>query len=66
MARFDPKRYPDRLAFEAHAGRIRREEIDKAFHATGAWLRGQRLELAGQLRRFAESHGPNLQKRLTH
>ncbi len=66
MARFDPTGYPDRLAFEAHAGRIRREEIDQAFHATAAWLRGQRLELAGQLRRFAESRGHNLQRRLTH
>ena len=35
MARFDPNAYPDRLAFEAHAHRIRAEEIDKAFIATG-------------------------------
>ncbi len=38
MARFDPNTYPDRLAFEAYARRIRSEEIDKAFHAAGTWL----------------------------
>ena len=33
MARFDPTTYPDRLAFEATARRIRSQEIGRVFAA---------------------------------
>lgn len=52
MARFDPATYPDRLAFEANARRIRTEELGKAFDATLAWLKGRRRGPAGRLARF--------------
>ena len=38
MPRFDPFTYPDRLSFEAHARRIRNEEIGKAFAAIIDWI----------------------------
>ncbi len=45
MARFDPDTYPDRLAFEANARRIRSEELARIFAAAAGWLqrRAQRL-----------------------
>ena len=51
MARLDPNTYPDRLAFEAHVRRIRREEIGKAFRALIAWLQGRQRELSVRVRR---------------
>jgi predicted NUDIX family NTP pyrophosphohydrolase len=53
MARFDPKTYPDRLAFEANARRIRTEELGKAIDGAVAWLGDRRQELTGRLRKFA-------------
>lgn len=64
MARFDPMTYPDRLAFEANARRIRAEELGRAFDAAVAWLEGLRRSLADRLREFsgapsAPRHGPS-------
>ena len=64
MARFDPMTYPDRLAFEANARRIRAEELAKALDAAVAWLEGRGRRLAGRLRTFpsapsAPRHGPS-------
>ena len=53
MARFDPMTYPDRLSFEAHARRIRNEEIGKAVDAAVAWLEGRRRTLTGRLGKFS-------------
>lgn len=63
MARFDPMTYPDRLAFEAHARRIRAEELGKALDAAVAWLEGRGRRLAGRLRKLSSApsaprHGP--------
>ena len=41
MARFDPNTYPDRLAFEAHARRVRAEELAREAGTAGAWLRAR-------------------------
>jgi hypothetical protein len=38
MARFDPRTYPDRLAFEAHARKLRVAEFDRLSGAATAWL----------------------------
>jgi hypothetical protein len=66
MARFDPNTYPDRLAFEATARRIRAEEIAKVFAALAALLdRGQR-ELASRTWRFARGVEPLPHRQSTH
>jgi hypothetical protein len=52
MARFDPDSYPDRLAFEANARRIRSDEIAKAIGASVTWLAGRQQELANRLGKF--------------
>jgi len=49
MARFDPNAYPDRLAFEANARRIRAEEIAREVSVAGAWLGRHEHELAGRV-----------------
>jgi hypothetical protein len=53
MARFNPNTYPDRLAFEANARRIRADELGKISGAAGAWLEGRQQELKSCLGRFA-------------
>jgi hypothetical protein len=53
MARFDPMAYPDRLAFEANARRIRAEELDKIVDAAAAWLDGRRQKLTDYLKKFS-------------
>ena len=53
MARFDPWTYPDRLAFEAHARRIRTEELGKTADAAAAWLEGWQRKLAIRFGKFA-------------
>ena len=53
MARFDPTTYPDRLAFEAHAHRVRTEELGKTFDAIAAWLGSRRRKLDVRFGRFA-------------
>ena len=53
MARFDPNTYPDRLAFEANARRIRAEEIDRIHVALALWLNGWQHRLARHANRFA-------------
>ena len=53
MARFDPNTYPDRLAFEANARRIRAEELGKIFGAAVTWLKGRQHELTSRLGKFA-------------
>ena len=53
MARFDPHTYPDRLGFEAHARRIRREELGRIFDATVASLGACQRELARRLGKLA-------------
>lgn len=53
MARFDPNTYPDRLAFEANARRIRAEELGKAFGAVVTWLEGRQQALTSRLGTFA-------------
>ena len=66
MARFDPHAYPDRLAFEAHAHRIRAEEIDKAFSATAAWLNARQHGMTGRLRALATSVAAHSHRHSTH
>lgn len=66
MARFDPDAYPDRLAFEAYAHRIRAEEIDKAFRATAAWLNAWQHEMTGRLRALATSVVAHSHRHSTH
>jgi hypothetical protein len=39
MARFDPHSYPDRLAFEANARRLRSDELGSIFAAAAASVR---------------------------
>jgi hypothetical protein len=53
MARFDPTSYPDRVALDASARRMRAEELGKLVHAAAAWLGGRRARLAGRLGRLA-------------
>jgi len=38
MARFDPRTYPDRLAFEAHARKLRVAEFDRLSRTATAWV----------------------------
>jgi hypothetical protein len=66
MARFDPNAYPDRLAFEAHAHRIRAAEIDKAFIATAAWLKNWQRETISHLRKLATSVSAHSHGHSTH
>jgi len=66
MARFDPDTYPDRLAFEAHAHRIRAEEIGKAFSATTAWLNARQHETTSHLRKLATSVAAYSHRHSTH
>ena len=66
MARFDPETYPDRLAFEANARRIRATEIDKAFHAVAAWLKGGERMLAHRLHTFATAAAAHSHRHSTH
>jgi len=66
MARFDPNAYPDRLAFEAYAHRIRAEEIDKAFSATAAWLNARQHEMTGRLHALASSVAEHSHWHSTH
>jgi len=51
MARFDPRTYPDRLAFEAHARNLRRAEIDRLWSEATAWLARRRDEIADTVAR---------------
>jgi len=53
MARFNPDTYPDRLAFEANARRIRAEEIARVLRAAGAWLGRREHQLASGVARLA-------------
>jgi hypothetical protein len=53
MARFDPNTFPDRLAFEAAARRIRAEELARLFGAAVAWLEGRQQKIARYLGTFA-------------
>jgi hypothetical protein len=55
MARFDPDSYPDRLAFEEYAHRIRDEEIGRAFRATVPWLDARRHEITRRVGQLAVS-----------
>ena len=66
MARFDPNTYPDRLAFEANARRIRAEEIGKAFGAAVTWLGAREHELAGRIGKFAAAASTHLHRHSTH
>ena len=66
MARFDPNTYPDRLAFEEHARRIRSEEIDKAFHAAGTWLQAWCHEHTSHFGKLAVPHSAPSQRRVAH
>ena len=66
MARFDPDTYPDRLAFEAYARRIRTKEIDNAFHAAGVWLQAWRHGHTSQFGKLAMAESPQPQRRVTH
>jgi len=66
MARFDPNTYPDRLAFEAHAHRIRAEEIGKAFSAAAAWLNAWQHETTSHLRKLATSVATHSHRHSTH
>ena len=52
MARFDPNTYPDRLAFEANARRIRADEIAREVSTAGAWLGRQEHQLASRVDRL--------------
>ena len=65
MSRFDPNTYPDRFAFEAHARRIRAEELDELFHAAGARVKVWPHEFADRLGKFAAAHSHS-QPRSTH
>ena len=53
MARFDPTSYPDRVAVDASARRMRAEELGKLAHAAATWLQGRRARLTGRLGRLA-------------
>jgi len=66
MARFDPNAYPDRLAFEAHARRIRAEETGKAFDAAIVWLGARRDELTNRFGRFVAAASTHSQRHSTH
>jgi len=57
MARFDPRTYPERLAFVAHARKLRRAEHDRLFKAAVAWLVRQRTEFAGAFARLGGGPG---------
>jgi hypothetical protein len=57
MARFDPNTFPDRLAFEAAARRIRAEELARLFGAAVAWLEGRQQKIARYLGTFAPAFG---------
>lgn len=48
MSRFDPTTYPDRLAIDASARRIRAEELGKLAAAGAAWLESQRRKFPGR------------------
>ena len=66
MARFDPHAYPDRLAFEAHAHRIRAEAIDKAFAAMAAWLQTRQRSLRTRLGNLTAADGLHPHRHSTH
>ena len=66
MARFDPSTYPDRLAFEENARRIRAEEIGKSFRAAGIWLDARQHEIASRLGRLATSVSAHSHRHSTH
>ena len=66
MARFDPDTYPDRLAFEAYAHRIRAEEIGKACSATAAWLSARQHEMTGRLHALATAVAAHSHRHSTH
>jgi hypothetical protein len=51
MARFNPENYPDRLAFEAHARRLRSRETGRLFAAAMARLGALRIEIMHDLAR---------------
>ena len=57
MARFDPSTYPDRLAFEANAHRVRAEEIGRTFAAAAAWLHDRQQAFATRAARIAAAAG---------
>jgi len=62
MARFDPNTYPDRLAFEANARRIRADEMAREVGTAGAWLGRREHEIASRIGRFVAA----LQAHHTH
>jgi hypothetical protein len=66
MARFDPNTYPDRLAFEANARRIRAEEIGKAFSASLAWLEARQRGLTRRVGKFAAAVSTHSHRHSTH
>jgi len=66
MARFDPHAYPDRLAFEAHAHRIRAEEMSKAFAAVAAWLEIGQRSLMRRLGHLTAADGFHPHRHSTH
>ncbi len=56
MARFDPNTYPDRLAFEANARRIRAEEIDRIYVAVALSLNGWQHRFARLVSGYTHRH----------
>jgi hypothetical protein len=66
MARFDPNTYPDRLAFEANARRIRGEELKKVFAPARAWLEARQQGLGHRMGRFAAALSAHSHRPTTH
>lgn len=66
MARFDPDAYPDRLAFEAHAHRIRKEELGKAFSAAANWMSAREHDITGRLHAVATSVAAHSHRHSAH
>jgi hypothetical protein len=52
VARFDPNTYPDRFTFEAHARRLRAEEIATIVGAVADWVHDRQREFARRLGRL--------------
>lgn len=58
MARFDPNTYPDRLAFEANARRLRAAEVDRIWVALALRFDRSQHDLARRVARLGRMIAP--------
>lgn len=66
MSRIDPRHYPDRFAFEAHARRLQSQEMSRLWVAAWQWLESQGRALVHPIGQAIAHRGPHAGPQLPH